>query len=114
MRLKIIDSPIPAVIANGVLAAGSACSFRVAVFHAFSPGERSLALDLTNVHYVDSDGLRAICGVHRLVRFRGGILGIALKHGALRDLVRTCGLGYQPEVEIFDSFDECAERLRSA
>ncbi len=114
MKLRVVDKPIPTVVAFGELAAGEAERFRTAITNAYGPDRRILALDLTGVRYVDSTGMRAIVGVHKLVRSRGGILGIALKRGALRDLLIKCGLAYQPEVELFDSLDECAERLRSA
>ena len=114
VKLKVVEEPVPTVIAFGELASNGARMFRSAVARAFGSGKRSIALDLTGVRYVDSDGMKEIVGVHRLVRSRGGILGIALKRGALRDLLTKCGLAFQPEVEIFDSLDECAERLRSA
>ncbi|MHB0977630.1 MAG: STAS domain-containing protein [Candidatus Aquicultorales bacterium] len=114
MKLTIVEDPVPAVIANGELDEANASDFRNAVYRAFPPGHRRIALDLTRLDYLDSGGLRAILGVHKLVRSRGGMLGIAMEKGALRDLVGACGLAFQPEVLFFNSLDECVDRLPGA
>lgn len=114
MRLSVVEHPVPAVIADGDLTSKGASKFRSAVSQAFPPGQRTLVVDLTHVHYVSSDGMRALIGAHKLVRLRGGVMGIAMKEGPLRDLLTNCGLAFQPEVEVFDSLEHCAKHLKSA
>lgn len=87
---------------------------RVAVENALATDKKSIGLDLSGVRYLNSDGMHAIVYAHRAVRARGGSLGIVLRPGAVRDLVRGCGLAYQPEVEVCESIVECTRRLSTA
>lgn len=80
---------------------------RQAVVTAVAEGSRLLALDLSEVDFVDSFGLGAVVGALKRVRQRGGDLALVCPSSRIRRVFEICDL--DRILALYDSTDALSE-----
>ena len=80
---------------------------RQAVVTAVAEGSRLLALDLSELDFVDSFGLGAVVGALKRVRQRGGELALVCPSSRIRRVFEICDL--DRILALHDSIDSLSE-----
>ena len=92
---------------GGDLDVVGAPDMRQAVVTAVAEGSRLLALDLSEVDFVDSFGLGAVVGALKRVRQRGGDLALVCPSSRIRRVFEICDL--DRILALYDSTDALSE-----
>lgn len=94
--------------ASGEIDIASAQLLDVALATEIEVGQRTVALDLTRVGFMDSTGLRSIIRAHRRLEALGGRIAVVIgSAGIIRRLFEVSGL--MTVLEIVDSVEDLAE-----
>ncbi len=76
---------------TGRLDAAASTEFEDACTRAFAAGARDLVLDLSQLRYVSSAGLRVILSAAKTLQAKGGTLRLAGLGGTVREVFEICG-----------------------
>ena len=97
---------------GGDLDVVGAPELRQAAVTAVAEGARRLAVDLTDLDFIDSFGIGAVVGALKRLRQRGGDLALVCPSPRIRRVFEICDL--DKILAFHDSLDSLAERLSAA
>jgi anti-sigma B factor antagonist len=98
---------------TGEIDMSNAHDLAVAITHATPNDAFGLALDLTEVGYLDSAGIHLLYGLHESLQSRGQALRLVIPSGSpVTDALRLAGVGRQ--MQIAATLDEALRSLQPA
>jgi anti-sigma B factor antagonist len=111
LTTEVSDAPIPVVRASGELDIDSAAQLCGAIQEAATHAPRPrVVIDLTDVSFCDSTGLRALIGAVREVEVLGGRAVVAAEPGGALDRVLSLS-GLLEFLRVSDTAEAAADRL---
>jgi len=97
------------VSVNGRIDAVTAPDFEKSLLERISSGETILVINLSELEYISSAGLRSILSIAKVLKAKGGKMMFACLRGTVRDVFKISGFG-----TIFQIFDTEEEALNQA
>jgi anti-sigma B factor antagonist len=100
---KRVRKPVPILLISGRLDASTVNILERALYRAMAPGTKVVVVDLGEITYISSSGLRVLLTARRQVRERGGDILLCSLSPSVRDVLNM--VGFTALFSVFDSLD---------
>ncbi len=97
------------VSAKGRIDAVTAPDFEKSLSEWISQGESTMIVNLSELEYISSAGLRSILAIAKVLKAKGGKMIFACLKGTVKDVFKISGFG--SIFQIFDTEDEALKQV---
>jgi anti-sigma B factor antagonist len=101
--VKRVHKPVPILLISGRLDASTVNILERALYRATASGANVVVIDLGEITYISSSGLRVLLTARRQVRERGGDILLCSLSPSVRDVLNM--VGFTALFSVFDSLD---------
>jgi anti-anti-sigma factor len=106
-RVDKAQNPIPVLQVSGRLDASTVSVLERALLRAFSLGARAIVIDMGEVTYISSSGLRVLLTARRQARERGGDILLCALSPNVRDVLDM--VGFTALFSIYNTLDDAQQ-----